>query len=137
MNTISCLMLAAAVTGASPVQDRWSNDYGAALAATRKSDRPLLVMLENPADEKQAASMARFAPAGFTASTLMRYHLCRVDVSTDYGKDVAKVFHTTEFPATVIIDPNGREILYRKSGHFSDTEWDSLLTRFQDGICFT
>ncbi|MCA9247224.1 MAG: hypothetical protein KDA42_08925 [Planctomycetales bacterium] len=137
MVTCASLMLAATLLSAAPDTARWTNDYGLALTETRQTNRPLLVMLDNPNDPEQAVANSQIKPTGFTASTLQRYHLCRVDVSTDYGKEVAKVFRASEFPSAVIIDPTGRQIIYRRTGRLSDSEWDSILTQYQDGICVT
>ena len=137
MMTCSSILLAASLLAAAPDNQDWTSDYGAALEATRRSSRPLVVVLENPADPEQQVEPQLFSPAGFTGSTLQRYHRCRIDVSTDYGQQVADAFRTTEFPSTVIIDPAGRRILYRQAGHLSERQWDAVLTRYQDGICFT
>ena len=78
------------------------------------------------------------------AALLAPYELCRVDVTTEYGKRVAAAFKVSEFPYTAIIDRTASVILYRKTGRFDTAQWASTLIHYQNGdhprqarICFT
>jgi hypothetical protein len=94
------------------------------------------VVLDNPNDPKQ-----RFAPAEKADETqkqlLKPYLLCRVDVSTPYGKQVAASFKTETFPHVAVIDKTAAYILYRKSGQVTSAEWAGTLVRYQSGSRIT
>ncbi len=64
---------------------------------------------------------------------LGNYELCHVDVSTEYGQQVAKAFGATQFPHTAIIDRTGAVVLFKKPGQIAETEWTAALTRYQSG----
>ena len=121
----------------------WQSDYGKALRATRSDDRPLLVVLE-----LSAATPPEMSPIALTndpdtdeqptvndiKDELLRpYQLCRVDVSTDYGRKVAKAFGVTEFPHTAIIDRTGSVIIFAKTGELTASEWESTLASHKEG----
>jgi len=114
----------------------WQADYGKALEETRDEARPLLVVLDNPADKAQRLD-ARLLSQGPGAFPLDSYELCRIDVSTEYGKRVAEVFHATEFPHTAIIDRTGSMILRRVDGNVSNEQWKETLARYEAGISKT
>jgi hypothetical protein len=59
--------------------------------------------------------------------------LCRVDVTTDYGKRVADAFKVKQCPFTAIIDKTGQKIIYRKSGQLDDSEWVTALDTHKRG----
>jgi len=111
----------------------WQADYGKALAATRSDDRPLLVVMDVADDPEQSAMPEQLAKDKEQSELLDSYQLCHVDVSTDYGKKVAEVFHATSFPHTAIIDKTGSVILCRKTGQLSDDQWQETLAKYQDG----
>ncbi len=134
MHSLVGLAVTFSVLGASPesMLIEWSADYGASLATTRANDRPLLVQLERP-----NTGSAEMKPAALGESLdyllLAKYDRCRIDVTTEYGAKVAKVFQATRFPSTVIIDRTGRRILFRKQGHFTPSDWSATLARYADG----
>jgi hypothetical protein len=121
---------------ANPQQAQWESSYGKALEATREADEPLLVVLDKP-DSKDA----RLSPelldeelASAEDSKLLKpYKLCHVDVSTGYGKKVAKAFHATSFPHVAIIDKTGSTVIFRKSGKIKADEWQQILTKHKTG----
>ena len=138
---LATAMLAIGVLASAPEPVQWQGNYGDALAATRAAtstddQQPLLVVL----DEPQAAE-ARIEPAllgegaapAVDTKVLKRYRLCRVDVSTNYGKKVAGVFKARRFPHVAIIDKSGSVVIYKKSGQIDATEWTSALESHQDG----
>jgi hypothetical protein len=121
---------------AAPQQPRWESSYGKALEASRAADAPLLVVLDKPNSKD-----ARLSPellngknkeAGDNA-VLEPYQLCHVDVTTPYGKKVAKAFNATTFPQVSIIDKTGKTVIFTKAGTIKPTEWKQLLTRFKTG----
>jgi hypothetical protein len=104
------------------------------LAATRSDQRPLLVVLDNPADPNAAFDAKLLAAEGEQAKTLKSYRVCRVDVSTEYGQKVAEVFGATQFPHTAIIDKTGSKVLFKKPGQIAGDEWHATLARFEKGL---
>jgi hypothetical protein len=122
------LMLAAvlATLGGSP-EPQWIPDYGEALQVARAARRPLLVVLDHapPSDKMRPASHRAVAPL------LESYVLCRVEVSTPYGKKVADAFRATVFPYAAVIDNTGSRILARRQGELTEASWTTLLTRRQ------
>jgi hypothetical protein len=129
---LSALAASAATSGSGSLQ--WQADYGEALAATRDQERPLLVVLDVPADPKAALESEQLEPKGEQGKLLGSYELCHVDVSTKYGKKVADAFHAKDFPFTAIIDRTGSFVLAKQSGPISSDEWLDTLARYQDGI---
>lgn len=129
--------LAAAVVAASfavtPAKADWQADYGKALAATRSDQRPLLVVLDIPSNPQASLDNGLLAVDGDQAKLLEAYELCHVDVSTEYGKRVAKAFGATQFPQTTIIDRTGAVVIFKKPGAMAPTEWSSTLAKFQAG----
>jgi hypothetical protein len=111
----------------------WQADYGKALEETREESRPLLIVLDNPSDEAQSLD-ARLLEQDPDAMSLDSYELCRIDVSTAYGKRVADVFRATEFPHAAIIDRTGSMILRRVEGNVSTKQWKETLARYEAGI---
>ena len=112
---------------------QWQADYGKALAATRGDDRPLLVVLDIPADTKSAIKKEQLDTNGEQAKLLSSYQLCRVDASTEYGQKVAKVFKAEKFPFAAVIDKTGSVLLCRKNGQLSGDQWQSVLTTYEKG----
>ena len=131
---LAVVTIAASTMAVSPAATQWQADYGKALAATRSDQRPLLVVLDNPADAKAAVQEDLLKSDGEQAELLKSYELCRVDVSTEYGKKVAEAFHATEFPHTAIIDKNGATVLFKKAGQISGDELKTTLTKFEKGV---
>ena len=91
---LSIWMFAAAVAAPSvdasqASANAWHADYGVALAETKQEEHPLLVVFEQPGDNaKQLDPSLLSAESG--AFPLDSYALCRIDATTDYGKQVAE-----------------------------------------------
>jgi hypothetical protein len=129
-------MIAVGVLAGSPQPVEWQADYGKALAATRAGDQPLLVVLDEPksADARvEPALLREEAAVGQDSGLLRRYHLCHVDVSTRYGKKVARAFKARRFPHVAIIDKSGSVVIFAKSGKMAKNEWNEALRSHQDG----
>jgi hypothetical protein len=128
------LTICAMAAAGKPAQ--WETSYGKALKATRKADAPLLVVLDKPSSKE-----ARLAPellneemSDAEANELLQpYQLCHVDVTTTYGKKVAKAFHVKSFPHVAIIDKTGSKVIFRKSGEIKTAEWERILARHKSG----
>ncbi|MCA9238971.1 MAG: hypothetical protein KDA37_02175 [Planctomycetales bacterium] len=127
LSSLMTLVAAVAVTqGAQAPQ--WESDYGKALKQARSSDRPMLVVLDKPGREVDAKLMS-----DPNASALKKYDLCHVDVSSKYGKEVAKVFHATSFPFIAVADKEAEVLLHTHSGQISESTWNSTLVKYQTG----
>jgi hypothetical protein len=141
MSFLATAMLAIGVLASVPESVEWQGDYGDALAATRAATRaevqqPLLVVLDEPQAQQariEPALLGEGASKAVDTKLLKRYRLCRVDVSTKYGKKVARVFKARRFPHVAIIDKSGSVIIYHNSGQIDATEWTSALESHQDG----
>jgi hypothetical protein len=125
--------IAASTFAVTPAKVKWQADYGKALAATRSEQRPLLVVLDNPADPKTTFDGKLLAADGEQAELLKSYRLCRVDVSTEYGQKVAQAFGATQFPHTAIIDKTGSKVLFKQPGQIAGDQWKATLTKFEKG----
>lgn len=136
MSYLATAILALSAVGAAPQPVEWEADYGDALAATRSEDKPLLVVLDQPKDEKlrvQPALLSEGSTKAEDAEKLEGYNLCHVDASTEYGQKVAKAFKAKRFPHLAIIDRTGKVVIFKKSGQISATEWDNALASHRDG----
>ncbi len=123
-------MVAALSVSGEEASINWEADYGVALEQCKSHERPLLVVLDVPADAKQ-----RIAPEWLkNKKNLDNYELCHVDVTTDYGKKVADVFRVKSFPHVAIIDRSGDVILSRMSGPVSEEKWLSNLSQHKLGL---
>lgn len=128
---LTAIAISSAVASSKPVE--WQADYGKALAATRSDDRPLLVVLDVPADPKTAVEDEQLKTDGEQAKLLASYQLCHIDASTEYGQRVAKVFKANKFPFTAIIDKTGSYVLTKKHGQLTDAEWQETLSAYKQG----
>ena len=128
---LTAIVLSNTVASSSPAQ--WHGDYGKALAATRGDDRPLLIVLDVPNDPKAAATDAQLDVDGEQAKLLSSYQLCRVDASTEYGQQIAKMFQAEKFPLTAIIDKTGSVVLLKKQGKLTNAEWNQTLSAYKSG----
>ena len=118
--SLTTVMMACALTASAPADLKWEADYGKALEQTRADDRPLLIVIDNPNADAEQAPESLVGKQEIEKSVLRKYDLCRVDVTTDYGKAVAKVFKAKTFPYVAIIDKTGSVILHSQSGPVSE-----------------
>jgi hypothetical protein len=117
----------AAISAPAPAP-QWESDYGKALEQVRSDDRPLLVVLDKPGQEMDAALLG-----DKEAALLKKYDLCRVDASTKYGKQVADAFKAKTFPHVAFVDKTGAVILHSHQGKIAKTTWESSLAKYQSG----
>ena len=132
-NVLISFAIVSGSLAAVPAGSGWSDDYGYSLKVTRLARRPLLLVLDKPADENQRARPARFSPGPVQAALLSPYELCHVDVTSSYGQKVANAFGAKKFPYTAILDKTGKVIIYEKTGHFRPDEWISVLAAHRAG----
>jgi len=135
VTTLATAILAVSFLTAKSEAPQWQPDYGKALEATRAEEKPLLVVLDKPADEESRLDPALLSEgkSGEQQELLDDYELCHVDVSTKYGKRVAKAFRAKEFPHTAIIDRTGSVILFSNAGKMKSDQWEHALLSFRKG----
>lgn len=133
MNGVIATWMVSALLGAVTPEARWHHDYAEALGASRRDDKPLLVVLHQPNDPRHAVRQIGHATDVEQLSLLQNYHLCQVDVTTKTGQRVAAAFGAKQFPRTVITDKFAEKIIYSKTGRFSDGEWTLTLADHRRG----
>jgi hypothetical protein len=136
INFLATATLAISMMATAPHAPQWEDSYGKALEATRAGQDPLLVVLDKPNSEDarlEPALLSEDSAGGDTSKLLSPYRLCHVDVSTDYGKKVAKAFHATDFPHVAIIDKTGSVVIFKKSGQIKQDEWKEILANHKSG----
>jgi hypothetical protein len=132
MNLILVSLLA--TLSASPQGSAWMDDYGQALQAARAARQPLLVVIDDhSASDERLRHISHRTESTQSEPLLKPYILCRVDVSTPYGKKVADAFRATAFPYTAIIDNTASFVLARRSGAMTPADWSTLLVAHQTG----
>jgi len=129
--SVSAIILSSIASASS--SNSWQADYGKALAATRTDNRPLLIVLDVPSDPELAVESKQLETTGAQSELLGAYQRCRIDVSTEYGKKIAKIFGAEEFPFTVIIDKTGSAVLCKKTGQLTEEQWRATLETYQKG----
>jgi hypothetical protein len=129
MSSLASVCVLLGVAASAPTTPAWQSDYGKALAETRADERPLLVVIDKPADGDEALSAELLKDS----KALAAYELCHVDASTEYGQAVAEVFRAREFPYVAIIDKTGTRVLNRHVGNMSAETWSEKLARYELG----
>lgn len=122
-----------ALLAASTAPNDWMNDYGAALQAAKAERKPLLVVIENPAQRTAKFEEASLGDHQASRQLLSKYKLCRVDATTAYGAAVARAFRAQTLPFTSIIDKTGSVQIFVKAGPLSETQWRAALAEHQSG----
>ena len=118
---------------ASASPNEWMTDYGAALQAAKAERKPLVVVIENPAERATQFEEVALAHQQATRSLLAKYKLCRVDATTAYGQAVAQAFRAQSLPLTSIIDKTGSVQIFVKTGRLSASQWQAALAAHQSG----
>ena len=130
---VATLALSMSMVGGSSSSREWSTDYASAFRVARSSQRPLLVVLEESQKPSAQVKQASFTTDDTMNALLGAYELCRVDVSSPYGRKVAAAFGATRFPFTAITDRSCSVLVYKKTGHFTTQEWVTMLVAHQRG----
>jgi hypothetical protein len=137
MSYIATATLAVGLLATTPQAPQWEASYGKALQATREGNQPLLVVLDKPNSEEarvEPALLSEGSISGQSVESLKPYRLCHVDVTSEYGKKVAGVFHATSFPHVAIIDKTGSVIIHRQTGKLDAAGWEKMLKAHKDGV---
>lgn len=111
----------------------WSENYTKALERTQETEKPLLVVIHDPADAKSRSKHATDKPDATQAQLLKHYELCRIDGTTEYGKKVADAFQVESLPFMAVIDKTGTSVLCRHAGSLEVDQWVEKLVAHKDG----
>ena len=130
---VATLALSMSMVGGSSSSREWSTDYARAFRVAKSSQRPLLVVLEESQKPGTQVKQASFTLDDTMNALLGPYELCRVDVSSPYGRKVAAAFGATRFPFTAITDRSCSVLVYKKTGQFTMQEWVAMLVAHQRG----
>ena len=136
INFVAIATLAISMLAATPRTPEWDSSYGKALEATRAGQDPLLVVLDKPSSDEariEPALLSENDASGDNSKLLTPYRLCHVDVTTEYGQEVAKAFHAKDFPHVAIIDKTGSVVIFKKTGQIKQDEWSKILTSYKSG----
>ena len=136
INFVATATLAISMLAATPKTPEWDSSYGKALEATRAGQDPLLVVLDKPSSDEariEPALLSENDASGDNSKLLTPYRLCHVDVTTDYGQEVAKAFDAKDFPHVAIIDKTGSVVIFKKTGQIKQDEWSKILTSYKSG----
>jgi len=136
INFLATATLAITMVATAPKTPQWEHSYGKALEETRAGQDPLLVVLDKPDSDDariEPKLLSEDNASSDNSKLLSPYHLCHVDVTTDYGQKVAKAFHAKEFPQVAIIDKTGSVVIFKKSGQIDQDEWKQILASHKSG----
>ncbi|MEK6249043.1 MAG: thioredoxin family protein, partial [Planctomycetales bacterium] len=111
----------------------WSSDYGIAYRTAQLEKKPLLIVLEKSSEPRARIRQVSTSLVQRDSALLSAYKLCRIDVTTEEGSQIAELFGATEFPQIAITDKQVDQIIFRKTGTFSDLEWASMLVSYKKG----
>lgn len=111
----------------------WTTHYAQAKKSAAEHHRPLLVVLEDPNDPESKFDEAQMVNDESNRELAGKFELCRVDVTTEYGKRVAKAFGANELPYTAITDKSAKFITFRKAGKMNAEQWASTMSETKDG----
>jgi hypothetical protein len=124
--------LLAQVAFAADAAPQWNSKYGEAYYAGKKAQRPVLIVIDKPADAaaiKPVAYVNKDVSAE-EAALLANFELCHVDASTEYGQDVAKRFGATKFPYVAITDSKVEVLRVQHTGEMSQPQWVATLAKY-------
>ncbi len=113
--------------------DSWLDDYAEAYRTSQIEAKPLLVVFEKPLERSSQFQQVSDLSRREKSSLLSPYTLCRIDVTSESGQEIANLFGATQFPYTVITDKHLKRILFRKAGNISDLDWATMLISYREG----
>jgi len=113
---------------------KWVQDYGQAKREAQTAHRPMLIVIENSAEQSGRLDDKDLARSEETQETLKRFALCRVDVATEYGKKVAEAFGAEKYPYAAVSDAESKRIVFRGAGRMTDAQWRQALAASQPQV---
>ena len=111
----------------------WSTHYAKAKESAAAAQKPLLVVLEDPTKKDRCFNDESLASHEEQFDLLKHFQLCRVDVTSPYGKRVADALGVTELPYTAITDKTAKFITFRSAGSMSPAHWAKTLNERKSG----
>jgi hypothetical protein len=136
VSSLAIGILSVGLLAGSPQQPQWEESYGKALESTRDEKSPLLVVLDKPNSDEARLEPELLGKENVEqddSKLLKPYRLCHVDVTTKYGRKVARAFRAKRFPHVAIIDRTGSTVIFRKSGQIEPKEWEQILVDHKSG----
>jgi hypothetical protein len=133
---LAIALLSVGLLAKAPETPQWEASYAKALKATRDENSPLLVVLDEPNSDNarlQPELLGQQDESTRGIKLLRPYRLCHIDVSTKYGRRVAKAFRAKRFPHVAIIDRTGSTVIFRKTGKIQPKEWEQILETHKSG----
>ena len=127
VSSLAIAILSVGLLAEAPKPPQWEASYGKALQASRDAKSPLLVVLDEPNSEEARLEPELLGQEDVNrgdVKLLRRYRLCHVDVTTKYGRRVARAFRAKRFPHVAIIDKTGSTVIFRKTGQIEPKEWE-------------
>lgn len=125
------VVLTATPAPSTPALAVWSANYTDALKQTQDTDKPLLVVIHDPANPKSRSQHATDKPDETQAELLKHYELCRIDATTVHGKRVAEAFKVESFPFMAVIDKSGTGVLCQYTGQMEVEQWVEKLVAYK------
>mgnify|MGYP002622610746 CR=1 FL=1 len=132
---IALLMSAALGADAGSDADTF-NSYTVAYKAAADVKRPMLVVLNPPADEvstQKSISVDDLRQDTEIDTLLENYVVAEIDTGTEHGKKVHELFGSKPLPRVVVIDSDQKLQIFRTSNRLDDTEIKDVLEKYQDG----
>ena len=126
-------LLGGRVSGETQGVKVWWTDYGSAYRLAEKERKPLLVVFEKSDALGQPPQTVRDLNQNPASSLLNPYVLCRIDVSTEIGRDLARQFAAPGVPSVVITDKRLNRVIYRRHGPLSNLDWAVMLVSYRTG----
>ena len=112
------------------------NSYTIAYKAAADVKRPMLVVLNPPADEvstQKSISVDDLRQDTEIDTLLENYVVAEIDTGTEHGKKVHALFGSKPLPRVVVIDSDQKLQIFRTSDRLDDAEIKDVLEKYQDG----
>ena len=111
----------------------WWTDYGSAYRLAEKEQKPLLVVFDTVDGSERMLKGESPWQRSNASSLLGPYILCRINISTPSGRELARKFAVPGFPSVVITDKRLNRVIYRRHGPLSDLDWAVMLVSYRTG----
>ncbi|MBL8849087.1 MAG: hypothetical protein JNG89_05360 [Planctomycetaceae bacterium] len=112
------------------------DSYTKAYHAAAEGKRPMLVILNPPADQvaaDNAIDVDKLREDLDISKLLDSYVVAEIDTGTDHGRKVHELFGSTQLPRVVVIDNEQKNQIYRTSDHLETVKLKEVLETYQDG----
>lgn len=112
------------------------DSYTRAYHAAADAHRPLLVVLNPPADQVStgaAIDVDALRRDAEMAGLLGEYVVAEIDTGTEHGRKVHELFGSKALPRIVVIDADQKWQVYRTSAQLEKPALKSVLERYRNG----